>query len=313
MCPVTAVLINFRDAERTCRCVRSILREQVDRVLVWDNSEDAGHSAACVQQVFLGDLRVQIEVSSRNLGFAAGANSAIESALREQPDNWILLINNDATLREGALSRMAQVLVDQPQTQLISPGISHAGVVSGPLFYHRWTGLQFHRPMPGSFAFPTGCCLLMAPERIALPLFDEAFFMYGEDVALGARLKAVAHMPEVLVDHEGSASSGLGSRFYEERLVAAHCLLARVLARNAAERCAMLLVRLPVLLARAALRSLRFRSLLPESLIWRCAHRGWQRSPAAPCLRSVRNTSDQPTPAMKVSAPASAMAVPESP
>jgi GT2 family glycosyltransferase len=263
MRPVTAVLINFRDAERTSKCVRSVLREHIDQVLVWDNSEDTGLSAASVQQEFQGEPRVQVEVCSRNLGFAAGANRAVESARRDRPGNWILLINNDATLREGALGRMAGVLADQPQMQLVSPGISHAGVVSGPLFYQRWTGLQFHRPAPGSFAFPTGCCLLMAPERITLPLFDETFFMYGEDVALGARLQAVAHLPEVLVDHEGSASSGLGSRFYEERLVAAHCLLAGVLARSAMERCAMLSVRLPLLLVRAVLRSLRFRSLLP--------------------------------------------------
>ncbi|MDH1982535.1 glycosyltransferase [Pseudomonas nicosulfuronedens] len=263
MRPVTAVLINFRDAQRTCKCVKSILREQVDQVLVWDNSEDAGRSAAAVREALQGEPLVQIEVCSKNLGFAAGANRAIESARRDRPDNWILLINNDATLREGALGKMAEVLADHQQTQLVSPRINHAGIDSGPLFYHRWTGLQFRRPRPGSFAFPTGCCLLVAPERIALPLFDEVFFMYGEDVALGARLQSVAHLPEVLVDHEGSASSGLGSRFYEERLVAAHCMLARALARNAIEHWAMLLVRLPLLLARATLRSLRFRSLLP--------------------------------------------------
>jgi GT2 family glycosyltransferase len=268
MRPVTAVLINFRDAERTCKCVKSLLREQVDQVLVWDNSEDAGRSAAAVRAALREDARVHVEVCSANLGFAAGANRAIESARRDRPDNWILLINNDATLRKGALGKMTEVLGDQPQAQLVSPGISHAGIASGPLFYHRWTGLQFHRSRPGSFAFPTGCCLLMAPERIELPLFDEVFFMYGEDVALGARLQSVTHLPEVLVDHDGSASSGLGSRFYEERLVAAHCLLARVLSRNAIEHLAMLLVRLPLLLARAMLRSLRFRSLLPLKALY---------------------------------------------
>lgn len=263
MRPVTAVLINFRDAVRTCDCVKSILREPFDQVLVWDNSDDAGHSAAVVRQELRAEPRVLVEVSCRNLGFAAGANRAIESARRDRPDNWILLINNDATLRVGALGLMAGMLADHPQLQLVSPGISHAGVVAGPLYYHRWTGLQFHRPVAGSFAFPTGCCLMMAPERIALPLFDEVFFMYGEDVALGARLQAVAHLPDVLVDHEGSASSGLGSQFYEERLIAAHCLLAGVLARNDWERWAMLLARLPFLLARATLRALRFRSFRP--------------------------------------------------
>jgi GT2 family glycosyltransferase len=115
---------------------------------------------------------------------------------------------------------------------------------------------------------------LIAPERIELPLFDEDFFMYGEDVMLGARLgpRRMVHVPKVLVRHAGNAGSGQGSAFYEERMAAAHWLLARKLSHSRPGYIINWLGRFLILPARAAVRSVRLRSLTPWQALWK----GWE-------------------------------------
>jgi len=96
--------------------------------------------------------------------------------------------------------------------------------------------------------------------------------MYGEEIELGWRLRArqgaMAYINGVLVEHEGSASSRPGSPFYEARVVAAHLILARKLAHNRFDACLLYAIRVPVLLTRALLRSLRFHSVAPWLALW---------------------------------------------
>jgi GT2 family glycosyltransferase len=120
--------------------------------------------------------------------------------------------------------------------------------------------------------------LLIATERVRLPLFDEDFFMYGEDCELGWRLSrfpgAIVHLAETLVEHDGSASSGLGSPFYETHMVAAHLILGRKLATGSFDAWLLCVLRSFMLLARALVRSLRFHSRIPLSSLrggWRIA------------------------------------------
>lgn len=269
---ITVLLLNFRDAERSIACVRSAISEGVECVLVWDNSADAGCSAKEIRQHFPDASKVWIQISDCNLGFAAGVNRAIECIREERPSDWVLVINNDATLRPGAVRRLAGEMEASPAALMLVPAVNHAGNEKGVMYYQRWSGLLLHFPHLGSFAFPSGCCFLVAPERCCWPLYDERFFMYGEDVALGIRFgigSEIIFLAEVLVDHEGSASSRLGSRFYEERVVAAHFLVVSALTRNGLKRAALVLSRIPFLLGRALLRSFRFRSLLPlKALYW---------------------------------------------
>ena len=127
-----------------------------------------------------------------------------------------------------------------------------------------------HRSLPHA----SGCCLLIASERIETMLFDEDFFMYGEDAELGARLGAskMVHVPQILVFHEGSASSGLGSEFYETRMVAAHLLLAEKFAHGSLDYMLLMTVRLFTLSVRGLIRAVRYRSSIP---LWALL-RGWR-------------------------------------
>jgi len=273
--PVIGLTLNYRDAARTSRCTASLLADGADGVLVWDNSEDGGHSAQALRQHWAHEPRVHIEASTRNMGFAAGVNRGIDAALARWPQAWVLLINNDATLHRGAIQTLAHVLNAQPQAVIAYPRVDHDGQVTGTVYYQRvFALLRFDHPWPGSFPSPPGSLLLIAPERIELPLFDEDFFMYGEDVMLGWRLGAerMAHVPQVLAWHEGSASSRNGSWFYETHVAAGHWRLAGKLARTRRERWLLLAGRMVSLPLRALVRSFRSRSLLPL----RACLEGWR-------------------------------------
>ena len=256
------LLLNFRDARRSARCIRSLLDEGVAHVLVWDNSGDDGASASELRGMFSDEARVHLVSSGRNLGFAAGVNRGMRECLQRFNADVVIVINNDALLRAEALTALRKTAHEHPDVAVISMDIDHAGHRQGPMFYQRWSGLQFTRPVAGAFAYASGCCLWVNMHRAPAPLLDEAFFMYGEDCELGWRLSRVpgawVHLPQALVTHEGSASSGLGTAFYETHMVAAHLLLARKLARHRSEAVWFSLMRVPMLLARAGVRSLRF-------------------------------------------------------
>lgn len=265
--PIVGLLLNYRDASRSIACIRSLLDEGVEHVVVWDNSGDGGMSAEAVRAAYAQDPRVLIHVSDENLGFAAGVNRGLALCVTQLNASDVLLINNDAVLLAGALQAYGDARRDHPDAAVISMDVEHAGQRQGPMYYQRWCGLQFKRPAWGSFAYASGSCLWIALKNSPSPLFDEDFFMYGEDCELGWRLRhrpdAWIHVPRCLVTHEGSAASGLGSPFYESRMVAAHILLARKLATHPWEQLLFYALRIPVLLARAFLRSLRYRSLEP--------------------------------------------------
>jgi GT2 family glycosyltransferase len=267
--------LNYRDEERTSRCVRSLLDDGAHAVLVWDNSEDNGASAQSLREIWRNEPRVVIEQCPRNLGFAAGVNRGLEAILERLPNAWVMLLNNDAVVRPGALAALCAALRAQPDALIAYPRVDHGGRLVGTAYYQRvFALLRFDRPWPGSFPYPSGSALLIAPERTEMPLFDEDFFMYGEDVLLGWRLgpSRMAHVPEVLVFHEGSATSRNGSLFYEIRLVESHLRLADKLAKGCLDPMLLLLGRAITLPARAAVRAVRYRSFTPIKALWQ----GWR-------------------------------------
>ncbi|MGD9521616.1 MAG: glycosyltransferase [Tepidiphilus sp.] len=272
--PIIGLTLHYRHAALTERCVRSLLADGADAVLVWDNTGDEGESAKGITVCQERPDRVALELSPANLGFAAGVNRGIAAILARWPQAWIFLLNNDAEVLPGAVSTLSEALAAHSSAVVAYPVIDQGDRFSGATYYQRHSGLLSPRPLPASVMHPSGCALMIAPERIELPLFDEDFFMYGEDVMLGARLgpQRMVHVPRVLVRHAGNAGSGQGSAFYEESMVAAHWLLARKLATNRLELGLFLLGRTLSLPARALLRAVRQRSFVPLTALWR----GWR-------------------------------------
>ncbi len=283
------LILNYRGAGRTAACVANLLGQGIRPVLVWDNSEDGGCSAAELHELLQGESDVNVVRSECNLGFAAGANRGLAWLSKHHPRRPVLLINNDAILLSGAAEKLMKMLSHTPEALVVYPAINHGGEIFGTVYYQRYLGLITRRCIPGSFPYPSGCCLLINLAKLRMPLFDERYFMYGEDILLGYRLrhvpKAMLHVPQVLVTHEGSASSGKTTLFYETRMVAAHFLLARDLADGRIEAWLLIAARMPVLLARSLVRSARAFSSVPLIALWKgftLAQSLVRRSSAAP-------------------------------
>ncbi|WP_454438782.1 glycosyltransferase [Thauera mechernichensis] len=265
---LVGLLLNYRDAGRSLRCIRSLLGNGLEHVLVWDNSEDGGQSVQALLARLAGERRVSVASEGSNLGFAAGVNRGLGWIREHFPDAWVLLINNDAELLPGAAQKLISALEAAPDAVIAYPRVDHGGRVIGTAFYQRGLGLIVLDGSPdwvGLTAYASGCCQLIDPHRLKGAWFDEDFFMYGEDVEFGARLGAagMAFVRETLVIHEGSASSGLGSHFYETRMVVSHLLLVPKLAHSGYERFLCYAGRLLMLPLRAIVRAIRYRSMVP--------------------------------------------------
>ena len=275
---IAGLVLDYRDAARTERCVRNLRARGVGPILVWDNSADGGDSLRALRAGLQGFADVAFEGAGENLGFAAGVNRGLAWIASRWPGRPVLLLNNDALLLEGAVDALARALRESPGAWFAYPNIDHGGRVLGTVHYQRLTGLLAARAIPGSFAYASGCCLLVDPRRCGTGLFDESFFMYGEDMELGHRLAgipdAMRHVDRLLVLHEGSASSGMASAFYETWMVAGHFRLASKMARGRLDLATLLAARWGVLALRALVRSVRYRSWVPIASL----AKGWRLS-----------------------------------
>ncbi|MGH8488245.1 MAG: glycosyltransferase [Gammaproteobacteria bacterium] len=281
---IAVVVLNYRNAAHTMACLRSIPAADVAQVLVWDNSVGGGSStaelAAPIAALRPDSPPIELVVSPVNLGFAAGVNAAIRHLRAGDNYSHYLLLNNDAVLPANAIPSLLRTLSSAPGVVAAAPLLLTHGRTAGLRYHHRWLALQVSRPWQGTFAYASGCCLLIDAARMPDPLFDPAFFMYGEDVALAWKLRGmgldIAIDDGVVIDHAGSGSSVLGSPFYEYHMARSHSLLTRQLATGSlAAKLMIPALRFCALLLRACARAVRGRSMLPVSQTL-LALRGWR-------------------------------------
>lgn len=271
---VCAIVLDYRGAEKTETCLRSLVGQQIDTTIVVDNSPEpsASMALATVMERVNGDVDYELQIigGGNNLGFARGVNLAICSDLKSgSPHDVYLLLNNDAIAPPNLMQNLMGEIEGRDAADLVAPMVvSGSGESQGVIWYNRYLGAQTSRKMPGSFAFLSGCCLLF--RRTSLDkgrLFDESFFMYGEDVHLGWRLqregKNIRCLHKIAVQHGVSPSSSRGGYFYEYHMVRAHVLLALKTWRWPAEIPFMVAAKICWLIARALVRSFRYRSFIP--------------------------------------------------
>lgn len=269
---VSGLILHFRNADSTQRSVHSLVANGVDKIQLVDNSEDAGKS---LHELMLNlhhlnarGVRITVAEPGSNLGFAAGVESGL-NAIRDNFDvKYVLLINADATLQLGSLQKLMARAEQLPKMAALAPTmlLSNGNEISW-VYYHRVLGLVLNRPLPGTFPYLSGCCLLLTPALATTRVFDPRFFFYGDDVDLGYRalMKQVSLelVPDAFVLHEGSGASRKGSMFYEYHIPRSHFELVRTLTHSDLDRLLAILGRLLTLFLRALVRTYRFRSWTP--------------------------------------------------
>lgn len=283
------IVLNYFGAERTGRCAQALIGQPLDTLYLVDNSADAGEAEA--MRGIAADLKnagagfdVRVLEHSRNFGFSQGVNRTLISDRRTGGHRYYLFLNNDALLPARAISGLLQTIREPPAAALVSAQI-RSGARSG-CWMHYFPGFGHMSFTPSRWAFPfaTGACLLVDAAWVGENgLFDDDFFLYGEDVLLSWQVRKrggrIRCSEEVLVEHAGSASSGQCSLFYEYHIVRGHILLGRKLAGSAWERRRFFIGRAAYLSARALVRALRCRSSAPLSALWAA---WWERPPPRP-------------------------------
>jgi len=163
-----AIIVNYRAAALTVEAVRSVLEAQSlgpVRVTVVDNTRDPEESARLRQAI---PDSVELLRPSVNLGFGNACNLAAAG----NSSDWILLVNPDARLLPGCLTRLQRTLINHPE----------AGAVSPQLFWD--DDLNFHMPPP----YPVALFLLDlwrlrgSLGRLATPLIDRLWRRYSVKV-----------------------------------------------------------------------------------------------------------------------------------
>lgn len=266
-----AIVLNYRDAARTEACLCSLNGQGLDTVLVVDNSDDV--HAAIELAVIVERQTERMDYSLRlirpecNLGFARGVNLALNDEATLHCDAF-LLINNDAVAIQGMVERLSSRLTDVDHMMVAPTVVDAAGKPQPMLWYQRFFGLLTTRPLPGSFPYLSGCCLLVRREMLEEgKLFDEDFFMYGEDTLLGWRLARAGKKPlrvgDAFVCHDSAGSSRRGQWFYEYHMARAHVLLAMKTLHHPIEAPLLLASKGVGLCLRALWRSLHFGNLVP--------------------------------------------------
>lgn len=160
-----------------------------------------------------------------NIGFAAAANRGIEEALRAGAE-WVLLLNNDATVDPPCLQVCLAEVTQDPDVAVAGPAIritdrpSQLWFAGGRHSYRfaftRHRGLRGpseHPPPSSDTDYVSGCCALVSSRAWqAIGPFREDFFLYYEDVDWCYRARRSGwrcrYIGQTLCSHALGVSSG---------------------------------------------------------------------------------------------------------
>ncbi len=266
---ICAVILNYFGAEDTIACARQLCTQNIERVCVVDNSADADQ-AARLADAFAGQDTIVLLETGKNIGFAAGINYGLRHLPLSDFDA-VLVLNNDTLIPDGFIENLTSAAC-AAGLQLAGPRIHHypdtEKLWSRGSWYNAWFGLVTHRPLalPGNISYLTGCCLLIQCRVFeTIGLFDERFFMYGEDVDFCFRAARAGLKTGVIDDavlyHKANASSRNNSFFYEQHIARAHLHLSQCLFERRSTQTLSACAKIPLLCVRALLRTLRFGNL----------------------------------------------------
>jgi GT2 family glycosyltransferase len=208
---LSIVIVTYNSRGEIDRCLQSLTGERAPAVsheiVVIDNASP-DQTAEYVRTRW-PDVRL-IEAGG-NVGFAAANNAGI----RQTSGDLVLLLNPDTMVETGAVDRLVATLDAHPGVAIVGPRIEDAdgraelsfGRMLSPLAELRQkllvTGNDRHWPViaplvermtrrPRRVDWVSGACLLVRRRDVeAAGLLDEQFFMYTEDVDLGAAVRAL--------------------------------------------------------------------------------------------------------------------------
>lgn len=228
---LSIITLNFKKKDLTLLCVQSLYKlyqKQFERkefeIIVVDNLSQDG-SVEYLQKVFAKEKYVGVTLlpNTENAGFGKGCNFGAEHAKGE----YLLFLNNDTQVLDTGFMGMTDFLDSRPHIGILGGRIENENRTpqsSAGKFYTLFNailmifslqrlGLLYNSPTTiKKVDWVTGACMMVRSsvfEKIGR--FDDAIFMYYEDVELCYRAKKAGFFtyfyPHVVVLHKEQGSS----------------------------------------------------------------------------------------------------------
>ncbi|MET0010459.1 MAG: glycosyltransferase family 2 protein [Candidatus Thiodiazotropha sp. 6PLUC9] len=146
---VVAVTVTYNVDHRFEIALKSYL-DQVDLVVIVDNSTSSDAQALLRQIVEADGKRVKLIQNGENLGLAKAQNIGITTALDEQAD-WVLLMDDDSSATEQMVNKLAGALHRfslTTETAILVPQLQEQGVKREARYVVSPYG-QFRQPLFG--------------------------------------------------------------------------------------------------------------------------------------------------------------------
>ena len=221
---LTVIVVSYNTRDLTLKCLETLYaqtREVRFRTVVWDNASSDG-SAEAVATAF---PQVELIASPDNLGFAHANNLVAAEACTE----WLLLLNPDTEVHDGAVDRLLAFAKAHPEAGItggrtVFPDGS-LNIASCWMKVTPWSAFcqasGLSAVFKGSELFnPEGMgawgrdtvrevdivvgCFLMITRALWTELggFDLKYFMYGEEADLCLRAAAKGYRPMITPEAE---------------------------------------------------------------------------------------------------------------
>jgi N-acetylglucosaminyl-diphospho-decaprenol L-rhamnosyltransferase len=206
-----------RDLVRACLLSLPAACEGLDwAVTVIDNVSGDGSLAMLAAEF----PAVTVIANRTRKGFGANHNQVLVPHLAHpERGEAFLILNDDTTLRPGAMARLMDCLAANPRLAAVVPtivdtaGRAGANRIAYPTARLAWRTDWTDRTEPPDpdGGFLQGCCLLLrGAALVEVGVFDERFFLFYEDTDLSRRLAdagwALGVCPDAEVVHVGHAS-----------------------------------------------------------------------------------------------------------
>jgi len=189
---VAAIVLCYNGIDLTLDCLASLQKQDYPRldVLVVDNNSQDG-TPEIVASIY---PRVKVIKAGENLGYAAGNNLGMRSAMALGCDLFFL-VNNDTLLSPDCVSSLVQALEANPQAGVAGPmvytfeGSKRISSAGGMIDWRRASAEnvgagEIDHAQYGSrpVDFVNGCGLMVTRAAIeSAGLLDPSYFMYWEE------------------------------------------------------------------------------------------------------------------------------------
>jgi N-acetylglucosaminyl-diphospho-decaprenol L-rhamnosyltransferase len=248
---ISLVIVNYKTPQLCVDCLESLKDLDGIQIFIVDNASNDGSVGAIKAAIEdKGVGAASVVESQTNGGFSYGNNIGINGGKSE----FVLLLNSDTIVREGAVELLVETLFNNPKMGMASPRLEWPdGSAQESCFrFHRpvnelirsaATGpitkllKQYEVPLKvsGELTYPEwtsfACVLIRRRVFEDIGLLDEEFFMYSEDVDFCKRAREagwqVVNNPNAHVVHLRGGSSPVKSQsakkkrlpryFYESR------------------------------------------------------------------------------------------------